>query len=251
MPVSVKLEKFEGPLGLLLQLIEEEELSVSEISLSKIADQFIEYLNEVAAKDPEELADFLVVAAKLLFLKSRELLPGLAVPEEEGPSLELQLKMYKIFFEAARNLEAVAKKKRHLFFRDRLMVTLAPRFSPPPLLDSEKLRASFVGVLDRITPVIKYPEERMKKTVSIQEKINRIKSMIENEATVRFNEILKESKTRTEVVVNFLALLELVRSRLVSAEQDSQFGDILIRRQDQASAPTAPPLPAASQGENH
>jgi segregation and condensation protein A len=233
------MEKFEGPLGLLLQLIEEEELSVSEISLSKIADQFIEYLNEVAAKDPEELADFLVVAAKLLFLKSRELLPGLIVPEEEGPSLELQLKMYKIFFEAARNLETFSKRKQRLFFREKMAAAITPRFSPPPLLDSEKLRASFLDVLERITPIIKYPEERMRKTVSIQEKINRIKALIEREATVRFNEILKESKSRTEVVVNFLALLELVRSRLVSAEQDSQFGDILIRRQDKAASAAA------------
>ncbi len=217
-------------MDLLLQLIEQEELSISEISLSKIADQYIQSLKEVADKDPDDLADFLVVAAKLLLIKSRELLPGAAVVLEDGPSLEAQLKMYKIFWEAAQRLESRIKKKRWLFFREKLPAAMAPRFSPPSALSTAKLRAAFLDVLEKITPVIKYPEERMRRTVSIQEKINSIRSMMEKEATIRFHDVLKGSKDKTEVVVNFLALLELVRSRIVSVKQSKEFGEIVISR---------------------
>lgn len=230
MSLNFKMEKFEGPLDLLLQLIEQEKLSISEISLSKIADQYLESLKLVAEKDPDELADFLVVAARLLLIKSRELIPRDVVLEDEGPSLETQLKMYKIFWEAAQKLEARIKAKRFLFFRDKLPASIAPRFSPPPSLTSEKLHASFLDVLAKITPVIKYPEERMKRTVSIQEKIDHIRGLMDKGATVRFHEILAGSKDKTEVVVNFLALLELVRSRVVSADQSEEFGEIVINK---------------------
>jgi segregation and condensation protein A len=230
MSLNFKIEKFEGPLDLLLQLIEAEELSISEISLSKIADQYIQSLKEVAVNDPDDLADFLVVAAKLLLIKSRELLPGAPLVEDGGPSLEAQLKMYKIFWEASQKLEARIKKKRWLFFRDKLPAAITPRFSPPPSLTAAKLHDSFLDVLNKITPVIKYPEERMKRVVSIQEKINSIRSMMEKEATIRFHDVLKGSKDKTEVVVNFLALLELVRSRIVSVEQNKEFGEIVINK---------------------
>jgi len=224
------MEKFEGPLDLLLQLIEREELSISEISLSKIADQYLESLKAVVERDPDELADFLVVAAKLLLIKSRELLPSAAPLEEDGPSLETQLKMYKIFWEAAQKLGALIKKKRRIYFRDKLPASIAPRFAPPPSVTMEKMHAVFLDVLVKITPIIKYPEERMKKVVSIQEKIDRIRGLMDKTPTMRFHEILDGSSDKTEVVVNFLALLELVRSRVVNAEQSEEFGEIVISR---------------------
>jgi segregation and condensation protein A len=224
------MEKFEGPLDLLLTLIEREELSISEISLSHIADQYLESLKEVAERDPDELADFLVVAAKLLLIKSRELLPNAPAVEEDGPSLETQLKMYKIFWEAAQKIEGMIRKKRRLFFRDKLPAAIAPRFAPPPSLTADKMHAVFLDVLTKITPIIKYPEERMKKVVSIQEKIDRIRGLMEKTATMRFHEILDASSDRTEVVVNFLALLELVRSRVLNAEQSEEFGEIVITK---------------------
>ena len=230
MPLNFKMEKFEGPLDLLMELIEGEELSISEISLSKIADQYLESLKEVAERDPDELADFLVVAAKLLLLKSRELLPNAPAAEEDGPSLEIQLKMYKIFREAAKNLETRIRKKRWLFFRDKLPAAIAPRFAPPPSLTAEKMRVVFLEVLAKITPVIKYPEERIKRVVSIQEKIDKIRSLMEKAATMRFRDILDGASDKTDVVVNFLALLELIRLRVVVADQSKEFGEIVINK---------------------
>jgi segregation and condensation protein A len=92
------------------------------------------------------------------------------------------------------------------------------------------MHAVFLDVLTKITPIIKYPEERMKKVVSIQEKIDRIRGLMEKTATMRFHEILDASSDRTEVVVNFLALLELVRSRVLNAEQSEEFGEIVITK---------------------
>jgi len=232
MPPHFKIDKFEGPLDLLLQLIEREELAISEISLAKIADQYIESLKDVAEKDPDDLADFLVVAARLLLIKSRELLPKPADLEEEGPSLEFQLKMYKIFWQAAQNLQTLIKKKKFLHFRDRLPAAIAPRFSPPPGLKADRMRVVFIEVLAKITPIIKYPEERMRRVVSIQEKIARMRDLMEklNGRPLRFCEILEGSKDKTEIVVNFLALLELIRARSVSAEQSEEFGEIIISK---------------------
>jgi segregation and condensation protein A len=234
MSLSFKQEKFEGPLDLLLQLIEEKELSISEISLSKIADEYMESLKLVEERNPDELADFLVVAAKLLLIKSRELLPAPPALEEEGPSLEFQLKMYKIFYEASLRLAEKIKKKKFIFFRDRIPQMLTPRFSPPPSLTAEKLRASFIDVLTRLTPVIKYPEERLKRKISIQEKIGHIRSLMEKVETMRFRDIMKNAADRTEVVVNFLALLELIRFRDVTADQSEEFGEIIITRSPKA-----------------
>ncbi len=215
---------------MLLQLIEEKELSISEISLSKIAEDYMESLKLVEEKNPDDLADFLVVAAKLLLIKSRELLPVAPTPEEDGPSLEFQLKMYKIFYEASLKLAEKLKQNKLIFFRDRLPQLLTPRFSPPPSVTTEKLRASFIDVLTRLTPVIKYPEERLKRKISIQEKIGNIRSLMEKVETMRFRDIMTDATDRTEIVVNFLALLELVRSRDLSAEQSEEFGEIIITR---------------------
>ncbi len=230
MPLNFKIEKFEGPLDLLLHLIEEEKLSISEISLSAVADQYLESLKEVAEKDPDELADFLVVAAKLLLIKSRELLPSNEPLEEEGPSLETQLKMYKIFYEASLKLAAMLKLKRFLHFREKLPANIAPRFAPPPSVTAAKLHDVFLAVLVKITPVIKYPEERMRRVVSIQEKIDKIHALVSKHTTIRFHEVLEGSKDKTEVVVNFLALLEMVRNRTVSVEQNEEFGEITINK---------------------
>ncbi len=93
-----------------------------------------------------------------------------------------------------------------------------------------KLHAVFVDVLQKITPIITYPEERLKKTVSIQEKINHIREMVSRKATVYFHEILMRSKSKTDVVVNFLALLELIKARTVFVTQEQAFGDILIKK---------------------
>src|SRR3989339_1639297 len=102
---KLKLDNFEGPLDLLLQLIEQEDLNITDIALSKITEQFFVHLDKMGKNRSEELADFLVIAAKLIFLKSKNLLPYLNPEEDEGESLADQLKMYKRYVEASKNID--------------------------------------------------------------------------------------------------------------------------------------------------
>lgn len=110
--LQIKTEKFQGPLNLLLKLIEKEKLDITEVNLAKIANQYIEYIKKLTKIDPDDLADFLVVAAKLLLLKSKALLPYLCFEDEdETDELEKQLKMYKEFLQATEQIENIIKEK--------------------------------------------------------------------------------------------------------------------------------------------
>ncbi len=98
------LEQFTGPLDLLLSLIDGQKLNISELSLSNVTEQFLNHLDKIENKKPEELADFLVIATRLLFIKSNRLLPQFTLEEDEGPSLEDQLRVYRAFVEASKKL---------------------------------------------------------------------------------------------------------------------------------------------------
>ena len=108
---EVKLEQFQGPLDLLLQLIEKQEMDITEVSLAQVADSYIEYINQMGQLNPEEVADFLVVASKLIYIKSKVLLPELDL-EEEGIDLEKQLKMYKEYYQATKKIQKSISKKK-------------------------------------------------------------------------------------------------------------------------------------------
>jgi len=128
--MQIQIEKFSGPLDLLLKIVEQEDLDITQISLAKIADEYLRYLEKPGHIDPEDMADFLLVAAKLLVIKSRALLPNLAPEEEQEISeLEAQLRMYKEFVEAARALGAGHGR---IFFKHLLPNSLSPiiTFSP-------------------------------------------------------------------------------------------------------------------------
>jgi len=130
-PHQLKLEQFEGPLSLLLRLVEQERLEITEVSLAKVTESFIEYLRQNTEIPNEEMADFLVIATRLLYLKSKALLPGEAVAPEEGLALEDQLRMYKEFVEAAKKIESLIKRKKFAYFRENLLKIQEQGFYPP------------------------------------------------------------------------------------------------------------------------
>ncbi|KKR84734.1 MAG: Segregation and condensation protein A [Candidatus Uhrbacteria bacterium GW2011_GWA2_41_10] len=194
MSYEVELEQFSGPLHLLLALIEREELPITDISLAKVANDYLHYL-EVSEVSAEELADFLLIAAKLLWIKSNAILPLPDVQDETDPGkLVLQLRLYREFVEAAKELE-----ERY---------GTAVMFVRP---------ASASAVV--LEPVF-----------SIQEKIRDIRQVILDRARLSFKDVVDDASNRTEVVVSFLALLELVKQRIVYAVQDSAFEDITLKR---------------------
>ncbi len=229
---EIKIEKFQGPLNLLLQLIEQEELDISEVSLAQVTDQYLTYLKQVEELNPEEVADFLVVAAKLLLIKSRLLLPSLNLGgEEEAKDLEEQLKMYKQYLEAGRGIARMWRQGHVAWVRPKPLVLKAEAaFTPPVGVTREVLTQAFERVLKAIEPIIKLPEVTLIRAISIQEKIVSLKELITDKVRLSWHTLVKGAQDKTEVVVSFLALLELIKQRHVVVEQPALFQDIAISR---------------------
>ncbi|MFW0837925.1 MAG: segregation and condensation protein A [Candidatus Komeilibacteria bacterium] len=228
---KIKLDKFEGPLDLLLQLIEQQELSITEVSLAQVADQYIEYIHSATVINPEEIADFLLVAAKLLYLKSREILPDMLWEEEEEVDLERQLKIYKEYYEASKKLDKLARQENFSYSR------LAPlrhakegsSVAMPTGLTGEKMSELFKNALTRLEPIIKIPRSIIEKTITITEKIKEIREALHNAVTFDFRKLVKKGG-RSDVIISFLAMLELVKQSDIDVGQDGLFDEIVIKR---------------------
>jgi len=233
-------EKFSGPLGLLLSLIESEELDITEVNLAKIADEYVNYIRQAANINPEELADFLVVAAKLLFIKSKALLPYLYSGEEEEElnDLEKQLRMYKEFIAASQKVQAIINQKNFLFLppliKNRRAQFNLPVFSPPPKLTAAILRDKFWQLIADLSErqEKKLPEEVLEPKINIEEKILLIKNLLIDRIKVNFSKLLAAAPTKTEVIVSFLAILELAKQKELIFEQEDLFSDIHLSRLD-------------------
>jgi len=227
------LEQFEGPLDLLLQMIQKEELDITEVSLAVVADQFVGYINKNPNISGQELADFLLVASQLLLLKSKILLPDLDLEEDVSPeSLETQLRLYRKFVEAAQRIQTRIAQKQFLYVQKKLTLEQKPRFSPPAALKKEDLLQSIQEVIKRLEPIVILPESVMEKTVTMHEKIQYIQKLLKSAKGVSFKELLNNAASKTEQIVSFLALLELVKQQEVHVEQQAAFSDILIKKQE-------------------
>ena len=173
----------------------------------------------------------MVVAARLLLIKSRALLPFLEWgEEEEGEELTKQLKIYKEYLEAMKVIQGMLGKKRWLFSRQKLLVGEEIGFAPPPKLAKDKLRDVFADIIKALDPFLNLPAEVVRKTINIQEKIAEIRERIFKQASARFSDILKEAKDKTEIIVSFLALLELIKQKTIVVKQSKIFDDIEIER---------------------
>ncbi|MEK7623634.1 MAG: ScpA family protein [Patescibacteria group bacterium] len=229
MPVTIATEKFSGPLDLLLSLIQEEKLTVSDIALSQVTEQFLRYLDNLEERRADELADFLVVAARLLLLKSRQLLPQFAPVEDEGPSLEDQLRLYKIFVDASKKFNRLWQSDEKSVFR--IEPARKPlSFVPPTNVSLETLRSAMLQLVTRLTPQSPLPQTSIDKAVSLKQKIDQIRAILSRAREVNFHTLLSDAKNKTEVIVSFLAILELVKQKIVALKQGEGFGDILVER---------------------
>ena len=238
---KIKIEKFEGPLDLLLQLIEQQELDISQVALAEVTEQYLQALENAEEFPVEELADFLVVAAKLLLIKSRILLPQLAVEgAEEAADLEKQLKIFKEYLEASKNIAKIIHKRKFTFGRGKPAIVIEKKFSPPEKLTTTILKELFLGVLKEIELVVSLPKAVVEKTVSISEKIETIRALILDKALVSFKAIIQDSKSKTDVIVSFLALLELVKQRSILVKQSKLWQDIEIERIDDSKLNSKP-----------
>jgi segregation and condensation protein A len=232
---KIKLEQFEGPLDLLLRLIEQQKFDITQVSLSQVADQFIEYLNQAKNLSLGELADFLVVATKLLLIKSKTLLPFLNPDEEEEiQKLEGQLKIYKEYFDASQKINEIIFKKNFSFIREKTE-NIMPIFNPPKNLNKNILAEIFTEVLKNLE-AIAHPstveQKIMKKIFSLQEKIEHIKNLIFKKSKLSFDHLIDSSKSKIEIIVSFLALLELIKQKHIIVVQEKNFQEIVIQRNE-------------------
>lgn len=232
MSVKIKVEQFEGPLDLLLQLIEGQELDITSLSLAKVTEQFLDYVKQLQEKDPTHLADFLVIAAKLLVIKSKALLPNLELGIEEEESaydLTQQLLIYKKYKEVAKYFRRMDLRRhqswtREADFNDRIT------FMPDPEITSQTLADSIRKLANDLKEIVRLPQQVMAEVVSITEKIEHIQKLIADKVETSLSTLIKEAKSKTEVVVTFLALLELTKQRILTVEQNSIFEDIIIKK---------------------
>src|SRR3990167_8695438 len=158
---ELALEKFVGPLNLLLDMVEEKKLSINEIALSEVADQYIAYLKALEEASKEELASFLIIASTLMLIKSRSLLPSLKLTEEEEvdiKELEDRLKIYKFFKELSLQIGNLGKLNQHLFGREGY-AGMNYFFSPPETVDIQKLKKAILDVLEILPKKDDLPED--------------------------------------------------------------------------------------------
>jgi segregation and condensation protein A len=251
---KVKFEVFEGPLDLLLYLIKKEEVDIYEVNLTRLATQFVEYIETMRMLDLEIAGEFLVMAATLMYIKSRELLPvdqqAQIEGEDEGedPRWELirQLVEYKKFKDAAAQLQELEVRQEEVFPR----VPGRLDFEPASPMRTE---ASIFDLVNAVNAVLKRFTQRedlrdiFEDKWTVSEKIEYLMRILSERASVRFSELFEGVTSRSEVVVTFLALLELIRLKQLAAVQREPFGEIEICRA--ASAPQLPaPTPSADTG---
>lgn len=242
----VALPVFEGPLDLLLQLIERQELEISAISLVAVTDSYLRTIESLDVVDPGALADFLMIASRLLYIKSRALLP---LPrsdedddEEEEPAEALvrQLLEYRQFKQAAARLRQ--REDEHL----RTYVRTA---APPELerrveiagITLDQLQSALRRVLERMPQEAELPRVKTY-AVTVAEQIDYVSGVMEEHrlrtggAPIRFSALLQTLGSRLEVLVTFLAVLELIKQQRIVAEQDELFGEILLVEAEQPFA---------------
>jgi segregation and condensation protein A len=232
---NVQTPVYEGPLDLLLNLIERTELDITTVSLAMVTEQYLVHINSMEELNADEISAFLVIAAKLIQIKSEALLPRPPArePGEEGAGKSLvdQLKLYKRFKEIG----------GWLYAREQANLRTYLRIAPPPKVEP-KLDLSNITLENLVTAAEEaFAKEKAKKPlatiisaprVTIREKIDLITKVMKDMQRVSFSSLTKDSASRLEIVVTFLAMLELIKRYRVQAHQDGLFSEIEIDRME-------------------
>lgn len=239
----IKMDSFEGPLELLLSLIESRKLFVNDVSLAQVTDDYIKYIRNLGERSIEnhisDVSNFLLTAATLILIKSKSLLPNLSltVDEEEKISdLENRLRLYQIIKNASVDIKTNFGTK--VIFRPLEKSWSEPLFSPDSSITTESMLSSINDVLAHIPKKEeKLPEIEVRKVINIDEVINNLTDRIQNAINISFRDFSKshnpsdQIEARVHVIVSFLAMLELVREGIIDVVQNNQFEDINITKQ--------------------
>ncbi len=224
---KVKTGEFEGPLDLLLDLVEARKMHINQVSLAQVADEYVTYLKDHPAIKMGEMANFILVASTLMLIKSLALLPNLAVsPEEQGSIEDLE-----------RRLQALAEFRRlsvgvkGVFGQNisfpRAERRLEPVFTPSEEIKPQSLLNALRAVLAALPKPEKIPETIVKKVMSLEEMITNLAARVTSALKLKFSDFVKEHKgERVAVIVSFLGMLELVKQGVIEVRQDTNFAEI-------------------------
>lgn len=254
MTYKVKLEVFEGPLDLLLYLIKKEEIDIYDIPITRITDQYLEYLELMKLLDLNIAGEFLVMAATLIHIKSKMLLPPEQTEgeekEEEDPRAELvkRLLEYKKFKEAASQLSSMESHQRHFFAR-----VATGTQGEDAQVKNEFFEASLFDLITAFTKVLKdIPKEAFHEVIkdefTVSEKIHDILHFLVERPVMLFTELFKKAKNRLEVITTFLAILELIRLKEVIVRQASPFAEIEVIKNAESMKPAHSEAPSTGGG---
>lgn len=228
---NVRLKKFEGPLELLLELIEKEKLDINELSMAEVTDEYLEYLHNNQNIRLENLAEFLSVASKLILIKSRSLLPRLKFNQEEEDEIEeltYQLEKYKKFKEVALVLGKNFERKKICYSREGFK-GIKPTFYLPQNINSYDLKKYFLSVLVEIPIIEKLEEEVVREVVTLEQRISEVENTLRTKIQASFSDLASEAKDKVDVIISFLALLEMVKQKTVQVEQGALFSEINLK----------------------
>lgn len=242
-PYSIKVPAFEGPLDLLLHLIKQNKVDIYDIPITLITKQYLEYIEIMKELNLEIASEFLVMAATLIYIKSRMLLPPDETIEPENPEdpragLVQRLLEYQAFKEVSVPLRQMEETQHNVFSRppfDKDEVQLEPELS--------LFEINLFDLMDALKKMLsKVPPEALKitrETLTVKDKITLIIERLETEETVKFDSLFEEDRTRLQTIVTFLALLEILRLGLGRAFQDRDFGTIWILRHNSEASPAS------------
>lgn len=228
---KIKTEVFEGPLDLLLSLIEKRKLFINDISLAQVADDYIEYINKQENFPIASTADFILIASTLVLIKSKSLLPTLKLSEEEQEDiddLETRLKLHQRMKELSLHISKSFGK--NIMYPKTFSKNIEPVFSPDSDLSVLKIKEGIKSIIQNLPKkVIAIPKKVIEKVISLEEMIKNLTERITKNLTMSFKEFSGIGKAqKIDVIVSFLAVLELVKQGAISVSQYDKFSDITI-----------------------
>lgn len=234
---SVKTPIFEGPLDTLLSLIEKRKLFINEISLAQVADDYIAYVKNLENFPIADSAHFILIASTLVLIKSKSLLPNLSLSEEEQGSiddLENRLKEYQKY-------KALSKHLRDRFGIHMSFLRLPPKerkivFAPDKNVNSQKMLETISYLINQLPKAEIVPKAVVQKVISLEEMMDNLADRINKNLKMSFKDFSGHGKAeKVEVIVSFLAMLELVKQGIINVKQDKDFHDIEIETQNLAT----------------
>lgn len=228
---QISLEKYAGPLDLLVSLIESKKMEITQVSLAKVTDDFLAFLGDIRQAQPDILADFLVVAAKLLLIKSRAILPTIEINNEEEKEIEdftRRLEIYQQFKKASIYIKGIYLKNS-LYSRE-FLANRMPVFLPPSNIKASDIQKAFANIWEEFNSFKEEVSvEKVQKIVKIEEKIEEILNLLSQTANISFHQ-LKDKPQKTEIIVNFLAILQMFKDQAIIIEQEDVFGEIRLSK---------------------